>query len=164
MKKLIVILLILCASVLAQDKTWGAKMNFGNTFVTTDSLKIFKASITDSVMNDTLFTSAIPITKIVEGIYGVAAYFDEISGTSASIGVDVRFGAVFYDPDNKDTLNVKWDTWNTIWATCKKDTLYRIGIAQTDSSWWNPAADVRQYRLREADADTVSHNVADYIR
>lgn len=165
MKKLIVLLLLFAVAVgiMAQDETWGRKITFGNTFVNTDSLKLFEAGETDSLYSDTLFSNALRIPGDgLEGIFGVAAYFDEISGTSSSIGLGCRLGNVFRSDFN--TTNVQWDDWNSIFTTCKKDTLYRLGIAASDSSWWNPAVDVIQFRLLEADADTVLHNVSKYIR
>lgn len=156
-------MLLFAVGIMAQDETWGRKITFGNTFATTDSLKLFAAGQTDSLYGDTLFSKALDIPgEGIEGIFGISAYFDEVSGTSSSIGVEVRLGCLFRADFN--TVNIKWDKWKNIWATCKKDTLYRIGIASSDSSWWNPAADVIQLRLLEADADTVLHNVSKYIR
>jgi len=163
MKKLFIFLMLLCVPLLAQNETWGTKVVFGTTFRNTDSLKVFSVGITDTLVSDTLYSNGLDIPgEGLEGIFGVAAYFDEVSGTSSSIGVQARLGNLFRSGFN--TTNVKWDDWRNIFATCKKDTLYRLGIAASDSSWWNPAADVIQLRILEADADTVLHNVSLYIR
>jgi len=139
---------------------WGGKIDLGNAFSDTDSLFLIPSTVTDSVMSDTLFSNALEMKGDgQEGIYEVVAYLDEASGTSASIGVDVRFGYTFYEMNTK---NVKWTTWNNIWS-CKKDTLYRVYISPSDSTWFQPA-NVRQYRLTEADADTVIHNLTDFLR
>ena len=164
MRRFIVLLLLFATGIMAQNETWGRKITFGNTFVNTDSLKLFELGVATTI-SDTyvLYSNGLDIPgQGLEGILGVAAYFDEESGTSASIAVDVRFGNTFRSTFN--TTNVKWDHWESIWAACEKDSLYRIGIAASDSSWWNPAADVIQLRLTEADDDTVTHNVSLYIR
>ena len=167
--KFIVVLLLLSSFLFAQQREWSEKIRFGTKFYGTDSLKLKNSvdSLYASGAKDTLFSDAIAIDgKDIEGIYGISSYFEGISGTSASIILDVRFGVKFIDRyTNTSTRNqIRWDAvWNSIWS-CKKDTLYRMGIASADSSWWNPAATYRQYRLREADADTVFFEVADFIR
>jgi hypothetical protein len=46
--------------------------------------------------------------------------------------------------------------------TIAKSTFTTLSIAQSDSSWFKPA-DYRQYRLREADADTVRPFISDQL-
>ncbi len=167
--KYLFILLIMMGTVFAQQREWSEKIRFGTKFYGTDSLKLKNSvdSLYASGAKDTLFSDAIAIDgKDLEGIYGISSYFEGISGTSASIILDVRFGVKFIDRyTNTSTRNkIRWEGgWHYVWS-CKKDTLYRMGIAPTDSSWWNPAATYRQYRLREADADTVFFEVGDFIR
>lgn len=167
MKKLILFFLFILITVplLAQpsnDPVWGEKILFGSTFVKTDSLRLKTSGLTDTLMADTLYSGGLDILP-GEGIYGLAIWFEEVSGTSASISLDVRFGVNFRDPSDRNSINLKWDDWQHV-KTQAKDTFTRMSIATSDSSWWNPAANVRQYRLREADADTVLHNVTDFIR
>jgi len=167
--KLIVVLLLLSTFLCAQQREWSEKIRFGTTFYGTDSL-ILKNSVDSlyaSGAKDTLFSDAIGIDgKDIEGIYGIAAYMKGLDGSAASIGLDVRFGVKFIDRYSSDGTKdeIRWDSvWRNIW-TCKDDTLYRLGIATSDSSWWNPAATYRQYRLREADTDTTLPEIADFIR
>jgi len=170
MKKLLFLILILSFAVMGQNRDWGNKIRFGNRFFHTDSLNIrppYVDSLYASGAKDTLFSDALPISgEGLEGIFGVASWFDSTSGTSASMALDVRFGVQFQDMfTNTGSVNkMTWEGgWHQIWS-CKKDTLYRMEISASDSSWWNPAATHRQYRLREADADTVLHFIADFIR
>ena len=161
MKKLFIFLMLLCVPLLAQNETWGRKITFGNTFVNTDSLKLFSAGQTDSLYSDTLFSKGIPIDgENVEGMFGWAAYFDEVSGTSSSITLQARPGYLFVSGFN--TTNVQWGSWESLQAAGAKNVLY-TGV-ETDSSWFKSGADVVQLRLLEADADTVLHNVSLYIR
>lgn len=165
MKKFLtaLLLLFLVGSVFGQyDMTnWGERILFGTQFEDTDSLRLRAFYVTDSLMADTLYSSAILISGSGhEGVYSVAAYFEEISGTSASIGVDMRTGHTFYE---RATERVTWnDTWNNIF-TCAKDSLYELYISPSDSTWFMPSTLI-QYRLREADADTVKHYFTDYLR
>lgn len=163
MKVLIFILILVMTGMAQQDPVMGHKILFGSTFVTTDSARLRTSGLTDTLMVDTLYSGALNLYGEQVGIYGVAAYFTEVSGTSASMALDVRFGCYFTDPTDNRTQNLQWSDWQNI-LTSAKNTLTRMGIAADDSSWWNPAADVRQYRLREADADTVFHYITDYIK
>jgi len=163
MKKLIVLLLLFAVGVMAQNETWGRKIEFGNTFVTTDSLKLFEVSKTDSLYNDTLFTSAISLDGgFSEGMFGWAAYFEEVSGTSSSITLQARPGYLFMDISPTPSTTVVWGDWESLQAGGAKSTLY-TGL-ETDSTWMKSGGDVVQLRLLEADADTVLHNVALYMR
>ncbi len=163
------VLLIMMGTVFAQQREWSEKIRFGTAFYGTDSLKLKNSvdSLYASGTKDTLYSNAIGIDgKDIEGIYGISSYFEGISGTSASMALDVRFGVKFIDKYTRTSTrnSMRWEGgWNYIWS-CKKDTLYRLDIAEGDSSWWMPAATHRQYRLREADADTVFFEIADFIR
>ncbi len=172
MKKLLIISLLFLFTVTcyAQQREWSEKIRFGNRFKNTDSLKLkppFVDSLYASGAKDTLFSDAIAIDgKDAVGLYGISVYLPSISGTSASINLDVRFGVVFIDKfTNTGTRNsVRWEGgWHNIY-TCKKDTLYRKSVSAAGDAWWSPASTYRQYRLREADADTVGHEIADFIR
>ena len=163
---IILFLIVLCIPVIGQDENWGKKIQWGTTFINTDSLRLREAGYVDSLYasggKDTLYSDAFIMPEITEGIYGIAAFLEEVSGTSASIALEVRFGNKFLDSGHDANLR-----WEQIWhglKSMKKDTLYRFTISPNDTSWFNTAADVRQYRLWEADADTVLPNVADYLR
>ncbi len=163
MRKIFIALLFMVGLVFAQhDNTinWGQKIDFGAQFENTDSLRLKSYYETDTVFVGTLYSDGLEMPGDgIEGIYHFAAYFDGVSGTSASIGVDVRFAYTFYERDEK---NLKWTAWYNIYS-CKKDTLYRLVISPSDSSWFQ-SGNFRQYRLVEADADTVLHNITDFLR
>ena len=166
MKKLFVFILLFMflGSALAQESTvinWGKRFEWGTTFSDSDSMYVMASTLNDTLFGaDTLYTEAMLMPGDGQvGIYEFAAYLDSLSGTSASISIDVRFGYTFYSRNYK---NVKWTGWNNIYSA-KKDTLYRLYIAPSDSTWFQPA-NVRQYRAAEADADSVILNVTDFLR
>lgn len=178
MKKLLTIFIILFAASLlfgqyeSAETTTGQRIFFGNAFWETDSMDIKVSSLSDSLYasstKDTLFSSAIPQGRIL-GIAKVSAFMQEISGTSATIALDVRLGEAFASKkvikDNYATFTpsvtklVKWDSWNNV-MTIAKSTFTTLYLS--DSTWWIPA-DYRQYRLREADADTVRPFISDQV-
>ena len=166
MRKLFLLLFMLINIGFSQE--WGnQRLIFGNTFDDTDSLKISVSGMTDSLYSDTLYTKAIPIFR-PNGVFGIGAYMSEVSGTSASIGIDVRFGRVYApQPSLNDWLFdtytpapkvVRWGTWNFI-TSIAKSTDYDISISPSDSTWWKQTYNIMQFRLLEADADTVLHNI-----
>jgi hypothetical protein len=83
----------------------------------------------------------------------------------------MRLGETFSSPKSitdsqarftpSTTSLVKWEAWQHV-MTIAKSTFTTLSIAQSDSSWFKPA-DYRQYRLREADADTVRPFISDQL-
>ena len=169
MKKYIIALLFmfLIGNSFAQYDAvnWGERILFGSQFEDTDSLRLRPFYVGDSLFGTgakgTLYSDAKFINGSGhEGVYAIAAYFEGISGTSATILLDMRTGHTFYE---RNTEKVVWnDTWNNIWS-CKKDTLYEKKISPADSTWFIQSV-MYQYRLTEADADTVKHYITDYMR
>ena len=167
-KALIILVTILCVASLSfgQSSSWGKKIQWGTTFVNTDSIVLRSAGYVDSLYasggKDTLYSKAFLKAKPNRGVWGIAAWLEGVSGTSASIALDVRFGNKFLGSDNKD--NIQWQqAWHNI-NSFKKDTLYQMPIHPANTAWYNVAHDIRQYRLWEADEDTVLPFISEYNR
>ena len=176
MFRLLIIILLFYGSTFAQtpeESYWGVKrLIFGDTFWSTDSLKLKISGMTDTLDTDTLFTDALPI-KESDGLLGITAYFDSLSGTADTMWIDLRLGVKSipqkvqkdnfgntYTPRSK---KVRWrPTWNNLIGPMKKDSLYTISISQSDSSWWDPAANILQWRLRESQGDTTLHDINEF--
>jgi len=158
-----------------QAQPWGGqRLIFGTTYLDTDETLLAVSGMTDTLMKDTLYTEALPIKKST-GIYGVTAYMDSVSLTriadTLSVSLDVRFLAVFAPkPQQRSfatsyTPRVKKVTkspWINLLEIAETDTLYTLGIASADSTWWIPTYNYLQYRLRSTVADTVFHNVMEF--
>jgi len=164
-----IILAILLTPLLAFSQhvgdAWGDHIFFGSAFRNTDSLKVtqYEDSLTGAADKDTLFSAMLPVTERSNGTYSLAASFDEVSGTSASIAIDVRlfFKSIFRSKDNGATYKSSgeiWGPWQRI-GSVAKNTLNYYEIS--DSSWWSPCSGV-QYRIIETDADTVIHYLRDF--
>lgn len=163
---LLFVLIVLSPTLFAQRTAanWGNRILFGPVFVKTDSLKLVKASLTDSVMADTIYSEVLSIPDWVDGIWSIDLYFTGIGGGSDSLRLDYRRATTIRD-NNANTNYTKFGEWQHILSTMKADTLYSIGIAQSDSSWWK-SGNGRQFRLYDTSVttDTTSHLITDFLR
>lgn len=164
----------------ADPINWGEKIRLGSTFSTTDSTRLFKFNVDDSLYTtgaDTLYSDALPISgDFTEGLWNVVAYAEAIGDATTlldSIRIDVRFGEDFIWSDENSGIQHKivWDN-NASGATVWQDIMViatnvkeELSISQSDSSWHRPAY-MRQYRVitTDADVDTVRLWLTDYLR
>lgn len=163
---LLFVLIVLSPTLFAQRTAanWGNRILFGPTFVKTDSLKLVKASLTDSVMADTIYSEVLSIPDWIDGIWSIDLYFTGIGGGSDSLVLEYRRATTIRD-NNTNTNYTKFGQWQNILSSMKADTLYSIGIAQSDSSWWK-GGNGRQFRLYDTSVttDTTTHLITDFLR
>lgn len=180
MKKLLIVALLIFSVLIVADETssnWGQRILFGTTFLrdragtgTTltelDSLRLRTSDLSNTVMAATLYSDALEIKESSEGIWSVKAWFDALSDGCDSLRLDVRLGTRFYNTNTTPpTMTVKFTPWRHLLSTMKHDTTYALGIAQSDSSWWQPF-NLRQYRLYDTSVsvDTSLHFITDHLR
>lgn len=168
MKKFLVIVLSLISlsPLLAQTtaSNWGTQIPFGTTFTKTDSVKLRESDFRTTVMADTIYSSVLYINDWSEGILTIDAWLTNDGGTTDSVCLDYRRATTFKNEvtNNKTT---RFGQWQRVLTTMISDTLYSIGIAQADSTWWK-AGNGRQYRLYDisVSTDTTTHQVTDFLR
>ena len=143
---------------------WGTRIQFGTTFINTDSIKVRKTSYRDTVLADTLYSDVLDIYDWVDGVYEIKPFFTNVSGGSDSLRLDVRLVTNYKDRESR-TNTYKFGPWKHIQSSMDAATYYSIGIAEADCTWWGPASG-RQYRLYDTSVsvDTTTHLVTDFLR
>lgn len=165
MKKFFLTLFI-AVGLFAQEpaSSWGEYFQWG-TKLGQNSMTI--SGIQTAINGtDTLYTKALPIQENTEGVYAVWAYWEYTDAASDSIELDMRLGVLFKRDKYPNTAVIKWDAWKSIFNLKSTNTLYKLSMTTSDSSWWIPA-NLRQYRTYKLDAasvDTCTVYIIDFVR
>lgn len=147
---------------------WGQQILLGTTFTTTDSANLRTYTLRDTVLADTLYSGVLEIDDWVDGIWSIAAWLDSLGGGADSVCVETRNVVKFRKKDpssNQVTNSYKFGVWQNLFTTIKHDTLYQLGVAQSDSAW-HQARSGRQYRVydRSVTTDTSLIKLTDFLR
>lgn len=151
---------------------WGEKIRLAPSFAfrsTTEQTKLRQVAVDDSLYagaQDTLYSDALYIDgDTFDGIFHVVFYPEQLVAGGDSIFLEIRFGENFKHYDEGQKNKIVWDsTWKPL-LTAAANVKSELYIAQSDCTWWNPAA-IRQYRIRKTDADGSQERawLTDYIR
>lgn len=167
MKKILLVLVLLATLPLFGQRNasnWGDRILFGPTFEKTDSIKVRKTSLRDTVLADTMYSGVLDIDDWIDGIYTVRPFFTNIGGGSDSLVLEVRLVTKYKDKNTR-VNTYKFGPWKSLFTSMVAATYYSLGIAQSDSSWWQPASG-RQYRLYDTSVtiDSTTHLITDFLR